>query len=298
MSAVFSVILPTHNRAATLDRAVRSVLAQGCGDFELIVIDDGSTDATPEVLARYGAESRMRVVRTPCQGAARARNLGASVARGRYLAFQDSDDEWMPGKLERARVALEAAGPETAVFCGDMIRVMPDGRTMPFPAPRAIETGRLISEVTKDFQVLNIGIQTAVIRRECFEAVGGFDAGLRRYIDMELFVRLALRYRFVHAGEVLATYHDGPGISKDRAALVDARRYLIKKYNGPLRECPEHLAHQYLRLSVALDYDGRKLSSVACALRGWLIAPGRIRAGELGSAIVGRWARIGRSRFR
>lgn len=296
MSAVFSVILPTHNRAASLGRAIRSVLAQGgCGDFELIVIDDGSTDATAEVLARYAGEARIRVVRTPCGGAAKARNLGASLARGRYLAFQDSDDEWMPGKLAKALAALEAAGPETAVFYGDMIRVMSDGRTTPFPAPRVIEPGRLINETTKDFQVLNIGIQTAVIRRECFEAAGGFDEGLRRYIDMELFARLALRYRFLHAGEVLANYHNGPGISKDRAALVDARRYLINKYNGRLRECPEHLAHQYLRLAVALDYDGRKLSSVGCALRGWLIAPGRIGAGELGSVIAGRWARIGRA---
>lgn len=296
MSPLFSVILPTRDRAATLGRAITSVIRQSCGDFELIVIDDGSTDATPEVLREFAADARLRVERTEPRGSAAARNRGAALARGRYLAFQDSDDEWAPRKLERAREILEEGDPGVAVYYGDMTRVRPDGSTALFPAPRDIRTGRLIDDATGDFQVLNIGIQSAVIRRECFEAVGGFDEAFTRYIDLELFARLALDHRFAHSGEVVATYYEGPGISKNRAALVAARRRLIRKYAERLRESPEHLARQYLLLSTALERNGQKLRSVGYALRAWAAAPSRIGVGEVGGALLGRWARLGRSR--
>jgi glycosyltransferase involved in cell wall biosynthesis len=296
MPPLFSVILPTRDRAATLGRAIASVLRQSAGDFELIVIDDGSSDATAEVLGRFAPDARVRVERTEPRGSAAARNRGAALARGRYLAFQDSDDEWVPDKLARAREVLEKADEDVAVCYGDMMRVRPDGSTALFPAPRDIRKGRLIDEATGDFQVVHIGIQSAVIRRDCFEAAGGFDEAFTRYIDMELFVRLALNHRFVHGGEAVAVYYEGTGISKNRAALVAARRRLILKYGERLRESPEHLARQYLLLSTALERNGQKLRSMGWALRAWALAPSRIGAGELGGALLGRWARVGRVR--
>lgn len=296
MPPLFSVILPTRDRAATLGRAIRSVLRQSMPDFELIVVDDGSTDGTPDLLREFASDARLRIERMEARGSAAARNRGAALARGRYLAFQDSDDEWLPQKLERARAALEGEGRDVAVYYGDLLRVSSVGGTALFPAPRDIRRGVLISEATGDFQVLNIGIQSAVIRRECFEAVGGFDESFRRYIDMELFARLALRYRFIHGGEVVANYHAGPGISTNRVALVAARRRLIAKYGECLRERPGDLARQYLWLSVALERNGEKLRSIGCALRAWWLAPTRIGAGEVGSALLGRWARALRAR--
>lgn len=295
MTPLISVILPTRDRAASLGRAITSVLRQSFTDFELIVVDDGSTDATGEVLRGFARDARLRVERTAASGSGAARNRGVALARGRYLAFQDSDDEWAPCKLERAREVMEGGDGEVTVYYGDMTRVRSDGSASLFPAPRDIRLGRLIDDATGDFQVLNIGIQSAVIRRDCFEAVGGFDEVFTRYIDLELFVRLALRYRFVHSGEVVATYYEGPGISRNRAALVAARRRLIWKYGGCLRESPEHLARQYLMLSTALERNGEKLRSVGYALRAWGAAPGRIGIGETGRALLGRWGRIGRA---
>lgn len=272
ISPTVSVILPTRDRAHTLGRAIRSVLAQEFTDYELIVIDDGSVDETPSVIGGFGSEPRIRAVRTPGRGAGCARNLGARMALGRYLAFQDSDDEWMPGKLSQAVAALEAAGTDTAVFYGDMVRVTTDGRRTPYPAPRNIVPGRLIDDARGDYQVMDIGIQSAVIRRESFEAAGGFDERLRRYIDMDLLVRLALRDRFIHAGGPVVSYYEGPGISSDGAALVDARRYLIRKYGGQLRENPVHLARQYHRLATALKRDGQRPAWLLCKLRACIIA--------------------------
>jgi glycosyltransferase involved in cell wall biosynthesis len=288
---LFSVILPTHNRAATLARAIRSVLDQTLKDLELIVVDDGSTDGTAELLRHYAGQESIRVITSQKRGAAAARNLGAREARGAYLAFQDSDDEWMPRKLELASAALRESGPETAGVYGDMIQILPDGQRVAFKAPAVVQ-GRLIADATEDFQVLRIGIQTAVIKRECFEATGGFDEALPRYIDMEFFARLALRYQFKHLQVPLALYYLGPGISQNRAALVAARRYLLNKYSDRLQAPPRLLAWQYLHLAEALSKNGEKLRSAVWVLKALARAPSDIGAKRAARALLGRWRRV------
>jgi glycosyltransferase involved in cell wall biosynthesis len=291
MSKLISVILPTRNRAATLGRAIASVLGQSYADLELIIVDDGSTDRTPELLREWAGDVRVRAVASPRRGAAAARNHGVSIARGRYLAFQDSDDEWLPDKLQRVMSAFRDAGPETAVVYGDMIQVLPDGSRTEFKAP-VVEQGWLIDDATNDFQVMRIGIQAAVIKRECFEAAGGFDEALPRYIDMELFARLALRYRFIHLHETVAFYYMGSGISTNRSALVAARRYLMRKYIERLRTSPRHLAWQFFHLAEALDKNGDKVRGIGWVMRAWVAAPRDIGAIRVFYAMTGRWSRV------
>lgn len=115
-----SLVLPTFNSAATLDRAIDSVLAQTFPDWELIVIDDGSTDGTPEVLAHAARRvgPRMVRVRNANRGPGAARNLGIELARGRYVAFLDADDELLPERFNR-QVALLAARPELGLVFAD-----------------------------------------------------------------------------------------------------------------------------------------------------------------------------------
>jgi glycosyltransferase involved in cell wall biosynthesis len=100
-SPLISVVLPTYNRASMLAVAVQSVLAQTFADLELIVVDDGSTDETPGVLEAIADPRLVRLRSDQQRGAAVSRNAGIGAARGEFLAFQDSDDEWLPGKLER-----------------------------------------------------------------------------------------------------------------------------------------------------------------------------------------------------
>jgi glycosyl transferase family 2 len=197
---------------------------------------------------------------------------GVSISQGRYVAFQDSDDEWVLDKLAKAVAALEGTEPETGVFYSDMLRVNTDGSCADFRSPN-IELGVFVNESTLDYQVSRIGIQSAVIKRECFDEVGYFDEALPRFIDLELFIRLSDKYRFVHCGEMLVKYHDVAGISKNRQALVTARRHLLRKYHWRLKRQRHHLASQYLHLASSLWQNGEKSTSLWLILRALLTSP-------------------------
>lgn len=268
-----SVILPTYNRAGTLERAIRSVLSQTCDDFELIVTDDGSTDATRSILGRCSRLAKVRVVVSRHRGCAAARNLGVRSAKAPLIAFQDSDDEWLPHKLESAVRVLSSTLGGAGIFYSDMTRIHEDGSSSDWLSPD-VRRGVLISEKTLDYQVAGIGIQAAVIKRVCFEAIGMFDEALPRLIDLDLFVRLSDQFDFHHHREALVRYYATSGISTDTRALVTARRYLIRKYRKRLQAHGRDLAHQHLLLADALRGNGNTYGSRALALRTLLSWPG------------------------
>ena len=249
-----SVVLPSYNRAHTLDRAIRSVLDQTFQDFELLIIDDRSTDDTAAVLDGYVGQDKVAVISQLRPSCARARNIGVSAARGRYVAFQDSDDEWDRTMLERAVTSLDGSGTDVGVFYTDMLRIEEDGRQWHWGAPD-VRLGVLINEETLDYQVSGIGIQAAVIKRECFDRVGLFDTSLPRLIDLELFIRLSQHYVFVHCNEPLVKYYACEGISTNLSAEVIARRYLLMKYGHRLERHTAHLLEQRARLAAASRQD-------------------------------------------
>ncbi len=224
-----SIVLPTYNRAALLGRSIQSVLRQSYTDFELIVIDDGSTDETSGVVAGF-RETRLRYFALARNmGAGAARNVGIQLARGKFLAFQDSDDEWQPSKLSRQMSAFERGSARLGVVYSDMHRVLRDGRTTYFAAPR-IRSGRLINYASWFYQVCNIGIQSTVIRRECLDEVGHFNEDLPALEDLEMFIRLSRRYDFQHLREPLVKYYETQGVSKDRYAGWVSRRLMLKLF--------------------------------------------------------------------
>ncbi len=276
MPHLVSVVLPTYNRAETLERAIASVLNQTFTDFELIIVDDRSTDNTPFILSKYAGLSNVRPLSQLRRGCSVARNIGISIAQGRYLAFQDSDDEWVPDKLAKAVAVLEGTGPEVGVFYSDMLRVQADGSSADFKSPD-VEQGVLVDETTLDYQVYCIGIQSAVIKRECFDKAGDFDETLPRLIDLELFIRLSDKFRFVHSKEMLVKYHAGEGISTNRQALVTARRRLLRKYRSRLKQQKHHLAKQYLHVALALEQNGENYRSLVFIVRALLTSPRHVR---------------------
>ena len=129
-----SVVIPTYNRAYIVGRTIESVLAQTYSPVEILVIDDGSTDDTPAVVGRFG--DRVRYIRQPNGGVAVARNHGFAEARGEFVALLDSDDEWLPWKLE-AQVAFLRRHPELGMCWTDMIAVDDDGRLV---SPKFLRT--------------------------------------------------------------------------------------------------------------------------------------------------------------
>jgi glycosyltransferase involved in cell wall biosynthesis len=194
-----SVVLPTHNRLATLSRAVASVLQQSMGDLELIVVDDGSEDSTAAWLAEQ-SDTRLRVIRSAeRQGAARARNRGIASARAELIAFQDSDDEWAPGKLA-CQLALLQAGGESLGWVGGAYRV----------ADRIVRSASLEAGVGYEAELLRgapFVTPTWLVRRRCIEAVGSFDENLPCLEDWDLIFRLADQCRFRAVPEVVLVRH-------------------------------------------------------------------------------------------
>lgn len=168
----FSVIMPAYNAGRTLNDSAASVLAQECGDFELLIVDDGSTDETPAVLARLAeADGRVRVLTQENAGAGAARNAAAAVARGRYLALLDADDLYLPDYLGTMKAFIEAHPGLGLYSCTGRFR-FPGGRELrpPREARPARETSFALIDLLRGNRIFVV----AVVSAEAFAAVGGF----------------------------------------------------------------------------------------------------------------------------
>ncbi len=202
-----SIVLPVHNRAGLVDQSLRSARAQAGVDLEILVVDDGSTDDTPRVLAAHAAEDgRLRVLRTPHRGPAAARNAGMAVARGDYLTFLDSDDLYPPGRVRRQLDKLTGTAGAAAVVGAVLFFEGLDSSGAP-----------LRDERFAPFH--NAVLQCATFRASALRELGPLDETLGFAEDVDLFLRLleidarlilepeiACLYR-VHAGNMT---HDDP----------------------------------------------------------------------------------------
>ena len=219
---VVSVVVPTFNRANLIAASVASVLAETSIDLEVIVVDDGSTDDTLARLATI-ADPRLRVIGAAHGGVAAARNAGVDAARGRYVAFHDSDDEALPGRLSRP-VALLAERPELGLVIMNGVMLAPDangGVDEPWIKPEVTQTlvGRTIG-VAEVFR-RNLGqLQGMCFTRAALDAVGPFDSSFRILDDLDLVLRVAARFPAVFVDEPVFRYrrHEG-GIARDRATI-------------------------------------------------------------------------------
>ena len=249
-----SIILPTYNRAHLLPRAILSILNQTHQDFELIIIDDASTDATTEVVAAFD-DPRIRYIRHQSnQGAAAARNTGIKASRGAYIAFQDSDDEWLPHKLERQLHALTQSPSEVGVVYSSFWLVRGNERiTLPSRIRKWVsllpsKIRRLEGDIHQALSRGNfITTQVALVRRTCFEAVGLFDERLSRFQDWELWLRIAKHYHFQYIDEPLVLAYATPGsLSSDRAACIEALDIILQKHHHEAAEENKELFAHYL----------------------------------------------------
>ncbi len=230
-----SVVIPTHDRAALVGRALRSVLAQTVGDLEVIVVDDGSTDGTARVVADW-PDPRVRLVRFDrCRGVAAARNEGIRQARADLVAFLDSDDEWLPEKLERQLARLEAATDPrvTTVFCLDYRYTPGWGR---IPRSGVVHEGDVFASLLRDWTPHP---SLALVRRSALLAVGGFDETLPYDEEQDLWLRMAeASQHVVVAAERLVIKHQHAGHQKttDLGARLEGLEAFDRKWGPVIRQ--------------------------------------------------------------
>ena len=238
-----SVIIPTYNRGWILKEAVESVLAQDFTDYELIVVDDGSTDDTGDILAGYGCN--IMVLRQTNRGVSAARNRGIAAARAQLVALLDSDDLWLPQKLTR-QVDFFKIKPEALIcqteetWVRNGVRVNPKKRHHKFSG--------MIFEAS--LALCLVSPSAVMIRRELFDYVGLFDESLPACEDYDLWLRISCRYPVYLIDEPLIIKRGGHADQLSKEAGLDRYRIAaIKKIldSGQLSESQSRAAVRTLQ---------------------------------------------------
>lgn len=228
---LISVVVPAWNAAATIGATLDSLVAQGVSDWQAIVVDDGSTDATPDILAaRAAPDPRVRVLRQPNAGASAARNAGLAAATGRWLLFLDGDDWIDPAFFRTMLDALDAAPDAVAAFCAYR-RVMPDG-TMTSPRIAAQVAGDPLGAFARSCAA---AIHTVLIDRAALVRAGGFDPALVTCEDWDLWQRVArMGGRWIMVDAPLSFYRASQGsLTRDMARMIADARIVIDRGFGP-----------------------------------------------------------------
>lgn len=240
-----SVVIPTYNRAATIERAVRSALIQEAV-LEVIVVDDGSTDDTREVVGKLiSAHPRVRYAQIENSGACAARNHGVSLSTGVLVAFQDSDDEWLPGKLTRQLELRRTAGP-SLVSCMHRVffnSLRTEMRPIQYRSGSSLRRSQLLDN--------SISTQTILIDRSIVQRTNGFDPRLRRLQDWDLCLQvLALKnIPILMVEEVLVNvYRQDDSITTNGAAYYTALARILRKHWRLFARYPYALLRHSLRV--------------------------------------------------
>jgi glycosyltransferase involved in cell wall biosynthesis len=234
MAALVSIVIPTHNRAGFLRRALQSLLDQTYSDWECVIVDDASTeDISAGVAAIAPGEPRVRVVRLEQRsGATIARAIGCDHARGEYIALLDSDDWWHPLKLERQVPAMAPSSnpdqsPVLSLHAVEVVSAASDG-------PNFVDHVHPRENFLRDLVRDNFAAHGSfLMRRDAYQAIGGYDRRLPLSEDWDLLIRMILRFgeeRIVPLPEVLSYWwvHD-QNISADGAAVVRAQRSVVRR---------------------------------------------------------------------
>lgn len=274
-STQFSVVLPTYNRAGLIARTIQSVLDQTWESWELIIIDDGSTDETAQVVSPFLKDARIRYLRQTNSGQAVARNRGISTATGDYIAFLDSDDLWLPMKLELQAEAL-MRDPSIDVVYGQVEYIGLDDRKLDLPTRRG-QSGIIWRRLLYDNC---ISFVTATVKRNRLLEHGGMDEAVRRGDDYDLWLRLAPSCRFHFQDKVVAQIRvEGDRITNDVDGRLDSNRQMLENFfhdNPELLTARERRSVEAMflgRFARAYFAYGRRRTALALAMKGILKDP-------------------------
>ena len=237
-----SVVIPTYNRAHLICETIDSILAQTYKDYEIIVVDDGSTDNTQEVLKRYG--DKVRYFYQQNQGQASAWNFAVRQSSGEYIALLDSDDLWLPQKLEWQTEVLDK-NPEIGFVCSEIYAFRENGTIAHWKKEKSKKEN--FESMFEGNFIIN---PTVLMRKRCFEDVGGFDVKLRTTQDYDLWLRLTRKYKFLYMNIPLVKYRlHSQNLHKNLKQKLKDHLFIFSK--------EENVAHLNLfqrRIKIAREY--------------------------------------------
>ena len=223
-----SVVIPVYNGERFLRESLESVFAQTFHNYEIICVDDGSTDGSYALLQQYGA--RVRVIQQANSGQSAARNAGVREAAGAFVAFLDQDDQWYPSKLAQ-QVAVLNAEPDVVLVHCNYDRMDGDGRVLVAGAALVERTSALTSPLGRLIGEALVFPSAMMVRRDVFQRVGGFDPELRGFEDFDLIARLKQEGGFILLNESGMAYRlHGGGFSRagGMGVIRSRERFLIR----------------------------------------------------------------------
>jgi glycosyltransferase involved in cell wall biosynthesis len=272
------VIIPAYNAAKYVAAAIESVLAQTFSDWRVLVIDDGSTDETAEVVAPYVArlEGKIKYIKRINGGVSAARNTGILNSSAEFLAMLDADDIWLPCRLAESLKVIEAR-PEIGLTYGFISRIDQDGRLIDtWDRRQKHGEGRVAPYIY--MKQIDLPTLTVTVRRKCIDEVGMFDESLRITEDRDLWFRISLRYEVALVPKVLAYYRVSPNsITTDPNKMLKAQLQFIDKHYGAngcgvLRRRMA-MARVYKQRAEELGQRGEHGAALASSLKGLALYP-------------------------
>lgn len=300
MTGLVSIVVPSYNCEAFLAAAIESALGQTYRNIEVIVVDDGSTDATPEIVAPFlQVISYIRQANTGLPG---ARNTGIRAARGEFIAFLDADDTWQPEKLTLQLPLF--ADPEVGLVYSDLCVRYSDGRFLPsYLAERPLATEGYVAD--QYIQSRFLFPSTVVVRRSVLDQCGLFDEDMLAAEDMALFTRICLRWKVARIDRPLMVRWEGAhNITADNErmsiySIKALRRVLEREPALPRttrRALFQELARQYTWRAYALSRQRKPLIVLTHTLQAtrfdWRTIPANLRAlagAMLPTRLLVRW---------
>ena len=253
-----SVVIPTYNRAWSLAKAMDSVLAQDYPNVELIVVDDGSTDNTPELLQGY-MERGVRVLTIDNGGVSRARNHGIAVAKGDCIAFLDSDDSWLPEKLSEQMDFFKGT-PDAKICQTEEIWIRNGKRVNPCKHHKK-PSGDIFEA---SLHLCLVSPSAVIIKRELLHEVGLFDESLPACEDYDLWLRIAWKYPVYTTPSPLVVKHGGHDDQLSKSPCLD--RYRIQSMVKLLENNP--LSTEQIKATLAVLEKKRRIYTKGCRKHG------------------------------
>ncbi|MCK5096853.1 MAG: glycosyltransferase [Desulfobacteraceae bacterium] len=273
---IVSVVIPTYNRKDIISRAIESVRNQTYKNYEIIIVDDGSTDGTVDYIKNH-YNNKIHCISQENQGASSARNKGISEAKGKYIAFLDSDDEWVDSKLT-TQVAFLEENPEIALLCGRTYR-SDNIKKVNSPLAQKI-TGNLFTIL---YSHSFVSTPTVIVKKDVLDQVGAFDLNYKSAEDFDLWLKITHDYQCAFLPDLVAIVNRGKdNLSTDKITLhIHALDILEKHYDKrliPDRVYKKAISNSLIALGRNYLTSGQTSKAKECFIRSFKLYPFRLRS--------------------